>query len=111
MRGLDKYKKILVDVIDLYHEIKSQPHTSNPFIAYYGEVDKELVDLFIKWYRKELGDAIYDIAIPMLIDEHGKVYDFLSYSYNNGWILEFDGSKYGESDLTVKVLDKKGPLK
>ena len=106
MIGLRKYKKILIDMIDLYHEIKSQPHTSNPFIAYYGEIDKELVDLFIQWYDKELKDVIYDVAIPFLIDDGGKIYDFLSYSYNNGWNLVFDGAKYGESNPVVFVEDK-----
>lgn len=96
-----KYKRILIELMDLYNEIKAQPHSSNPFISYYSHLDKEIIDLFIKWYRGDKDRAV-DKAMDLFIDETDLAPELADISYNDGWNVTL------ENGCVTKTYNVKG---
>lgn len=74
----------LKELIDLYYEIRNVPHKDNPFLYWYAYTEREIVDMFCRWYRRDLNDA-RDQAVSLFIDEFGSCPTVQYYTYNNGF--------------------------
>lgn len=86
-------------LIDLYYEIRNEPHETNPFISWYGELEKEIVDMFCRWYSQDLEDAITK-ANNYFVDDTGEWGEFDHYSYKNGFIISINrGSNLRHYDI------------